>query len=221
MTTLMIIGATGLVGRAALDQARVDPRVTRIVAPTRRPLALTDATGHNAPQGRSVDNPIVDFAALPLAAPWWDVDAVVCALGTTRRQAGSAEAFRKVDFDHVLAVARAAHAHGARTFVLTSAVGADPGSRFLYFRTKGEIEGAIAALGFASFTAVRPAGLTGERASARRMEQISNGLARALSFLLPRRYRVVSAARVAKTLLAAALEVPAGHHIIPSEAIAA
>lgn len=195
----------------------MDPRVTRIVAPTRRPLDLADDAGREGP---SVENPAIDFAALPLDAAWWDVDAVVCALGTTRRQAGSAEAFRKVDFDHVLAVASAARARGARAFALTSSVGANPSSRWLYFRTKGEIEGAVGALGFASYTVVRPSGLTGERGSARPLEQLSNGLVRVMSFVVPRRYRVVSAARVAKTLLAAALEAPAGHHVIPSEAIA-
>lgn len=137
----------------------------RIVAPTRRPLALTDATGHAALQGRSVDNPIVDFAVLPLDASWWGVDAVVCA--------------------------------------------------------KGEIEGAIAAPGFASYTAVRPGGAHRGAREPAPPGAISNGVARALSFLLPRRYRVVSAERVAKTLLAAALEAPPGHHVIPSEAIAA
>ena len=212
MTTILIAGSTGLVGRSVLDQARKDVRVTRIVAPTRRPLELPDE--------ERVENPIVDFAALPGDAPWWSVDAVVCALGTTRRQAGSAEAFRKVDLDYVLAVARAALAHGARTFVLTSSVGADAGSRFLYLRTKGEVEDAIAALGFASFTSVRPAGLVGERATTRRGEQISNGLVRALSFMVPRRYRVVGAERVARTLLAAAIDAPPGRHVIQSEAIA-
>jgi len=213
MTTLLIAGSTGLVGQAVLTLALADPRVTRIVAPTRRPLAVPTTT--------RLDNPVVDFAALPTEAPWWAVDAVICTLGTTRRQAGSDEAFRTVDLDYVVAVARAARAHGAGTFALTSSVGANAASRFLYLRTKGEVEEAVAALGFASYTVVRPAGLIGERASVRRGEQIANRVTAAMSFLIPRRYRVVSAERVAKSLLTAALDATPGRHLIQSEAIPA
>jgi len=210
MTTILIAGATGLVGRSVLTQALAHPRVTHVVAPTRRALAFTDP---------KLDNPIVDFAALPLDAPWWAVDAVLCTLGTTRKQAGSDEAFRKVDFDYVQAVARSAHAHGATTFALTSSVGAKANSHFLYLRTKGEIEAAIAALGFDSYTVVRPAGLMGERDKPRRAERIANGFTRAVSLVVPRRYRPVSAERVAATLLAAALGAAPGHHVVESEAI--
>ena len=209
MATLLIAGATGLVGRSVLALALADATITRVVAPTRKPLAA-------APR---LENPIVDFAALPPDAAWWAVDAVVCTLGTTRRQAGSDEAFRQVDFDYVLAVARAARAHGATTFALTSSVGAKASSRFLYLRTKGEIEAAVAALGYPSFTTVRPAGLEGKRDVPRRAEHLSNGLTRALSLLVPRRYRPVAAERVARTLLAAALGAAPGAHVVESEAI--
>jgi uncharacterized protein YbjT (DUF2867 family) len=210
MTTLLIVGATGLVGRSVLSQALADPRIERVVAPTRKPLTLTDPR---------LDNPLVDFAALPLDAAWWACDAVVCTLGTTRKQAGSDAAFRQVDFDYVLAVAQAARKRGATAFVLTSSVGAKAGSHFLYLRTKGEIEAAIAALGYPSYTIVRPAGLQGQRDVPRRGEHLSNGIARALSLVVPRRYRPVSAERVARTLLAAALGADPGQHVIESEAI--
>jgi len=211
MTTILIAGATGLVGRAVLSQALADPTITRIVAPTRRPLEwVVDPR---------LDNPVVDFDALP-DATWWGVDAAICTLGTTRKQAGSDEAFRKVDFDYVLAVARAALAHGAATFVLVSSVGAKAGSSFLYLRTKGEIEAAVAALGYRSFTIVRPAGLVGKRENPRGMEAFANGFTRAVSLVVPRRYRPVAAERVAKTLLAALAAAP-GQHVIESEAIVA
>lgn len=206
MTTLLIAGATGLVGREVLAQSLADARVTRVIAPTRRALE---------PHPK-LDNPIVDFESLP----GFVADAAVCTLGTTRKQAGSDAAFRKVDFDYVLAIAKAAREGGAKAFVLTSSVGANAGSSFLYMRTKGEIEAAIAALGFASYTVVRPAGLVGERANKRLGEQIGNGLARGLSLIMPRRYRPVKAAAVATTLLQAALAAAPGQHLVQSEAIA-
>ncbi|WP_017669777.1 NAD(P)H-binding protein [Blastomonas sp. AAP53] len=121
MSTLLIAGATGLVGRETLARALDDPRITHVIAPTRRAL----------PPHAKLTNPIADFEALPLNADWWRCDAVICALGTTRAKAGAAEAFVRVDHDYPLAVARAARAHGAQGFALVSAIGADATSSLL------------------------------------------------------------------------------------------
>jgi len=210
-TTLLVVGATGLVGRAVVELALADARVARVVAPTRRPLGLADPR---------VDNPVVDFDALPADAPWWTVDAVVGAIGSTSRKAGSDDAYRRIDMGYTLAVARHTLARGARAFALTSSVGANPRSRFFYMRMKGEIEDAIAALGFVSFTAVRPAILIGARGESRPLERVSLATMRGLSFLLPRRQRPVRAEDVARALLFAALTATPGRHVVESEAIA-
>ena len=131
--------APGLVGQQALALALADARVTRVVAPTRRPL----------PAHERLLNPQVDFEQLPAEAPWWRADAVLCALGTTRRQAGSAEAFRRVDHDYVLAACRLAREAGTPTCVYVSSLGADAAGGGLYLRVKGETERDLAALGFA------------------------------------------------------------------------
>ena len=127
---LLLLGATGLVGRHVLARALADPRVEAVVALGRRELAAH-------PKLRS---PQVDFDHLPPHADWWQADAVVCALGTTMRTARSEEAFRRVDFGYPLAVARLARAHGTPTYVLNSAIGADARSRLFYNRVKGELE---------------------------------------------------------------------------------
>jgi len=61
---------------------------------------------------------------------------------------GSQAAFRAVDFDANLAVARAALVAGARRCGLVSAMGADVKSRVFYNRVKGELEEALAQLPF-------------------------------------------------------------------------
>lgn len=209
MKRVLLAGASGMVGREVLRQALADPRVGEIVAPARRPLAA-DA---------KLRNPLVDFDALPADAAWWKVDAVICALGTTIRDAGSQAAFRKVDHDYPLAVARQALAHGAATFVLTSASGANADSRIFYSRTKGELERDLRALGYRSLCLVRPGLLGGERERRRPLEHAGMKLLGAIGPLLPRRYRVVPAERVAATLLRMVLEAEPGVRVVESEEI--
>lgn len=209
MTTLMLVGTTGLVGGAVLRQAQADARVTRIVAPTRRKL----------PPHPKLENPLVDFEHLPADAAWWAVDGVICTLGTTIRKAGSQEAFRRVDQDYPLAVAKLARQSGARAFALNSATGADPRSRFFYNRVKGEVEAAIRGVGFPSLTIVRPALIGGDRDEFRLAEFVAMRLLRLAEPLLPRRYRVVPHERIATALLEAAITAPSGEHLFESEAI--
>ncbi|WP_439520083.1 NAD-dependent dehydratase [Hydrogenophaga sp.] len=209
MKRLMLVGATGLVGSHVLRLALADLSVEQVVAPTRKSLV---------PHPKLL-NPVVDFGQLPQDAEWWRVDAVVCTLGTTIRAAGSQAAFYKVDHDHPLEVAYLAHRHGARAFALNSALGADTGSRVFYSRTKGEIERDLQAVGYASLTLVRPGLIGGARQESRPAEQVAVRLSGWLQPLLPRRYRVVPAERIAHHLLQAALAGAPGVHVLPSEAL--
>jgi uncharacterized protein YbjT (DUF2867 family) len=206
---LLLVGSSGLVGQHVLAGALADSRFDQVVALTRRPLAAHP----------KLLNPTVDFDALPADAAWWTVDAVISTLGTTRAKAGSAAAFAHVDHDYPLAVARLARQHGARTFVLNSALGADPASRLLYSRTKGLVERDIAALGFASLTFVRPGLIGGERAERRTGEAVATAILGALAPILPARYRINPAPRIAAALLDAAAAGITGRHVVPSEAL--
>ena len=200
MKRLMLVGATGLVGQSVLRQALAHPQVEQVIAPTRRPL----------PPHAKLLNPVVDFEALPLDADWWAVDAVICTLGTTIKKAGSQAAFRRVDHDHPLRVAQIALKHGASAYALNSALGADATSRVFYSRTKGELERDLQTLGYPSLTFVRPGLIGGERQEARPSEQIGVAVSQWLRPLLPARYRVVPAERIAHQLVQAALAGEAG-----------
>jgi uncharacterized protein YbjT (DUF2867 family) len=211
MASLLILGATGLVGGHLLRLALDDVRVDRVVAPVRRARAL--------PPDAKLEAPVVDFDALPGDAPWWRVDAVACALGTTIRDAGSREAFRRVDVDYVVDAARCAREAGARSFALNSSAGANRASFGFYLRCKAEAEEGVDALGYPAYTIVRPSMIGGERARRRTMEHAAVRLGRAFAPLIPARWRVVEAEAIARRLLDAAIEAAPGRHVVESEAI--
>lgn len=190
--TVVLAGATGLVGREILKGLLADDSVKAIHALGRRALSPhPKLTSH-----------VVDFAALP-ALP--SVDEAYLALGTTIKMAGSQSAFRAVDFDANLAVARAALAVGARRVGLVSAMGADAHSRIFYSRVKGELEDALAALGFEGLVIARPSMLVGDREAlgqpVRRGERIAMYAGALLGPLIPANYRPIAASDVARALL--------------------
>ena len=164
---------------------------------------------------------MVDYDRLPAEAVWWAVDGVICTLGTTRAKAGSDAAFRIVDHDYPLSVARLARAHGATRYALNSSLGADAASPLLYPRTKGEVEAALRGAGFASLTIVRPGLIGGERDEFRTGERIASVVLGALGPLLPKRYRISPAGRIADALIAAVLAGSPGVSVIEADQLAA
>lgn len=204
---LLILGATGLVGQQVVDLALHDPRVGHVTAPTRRAIASHP----------KLSNPRVDYRNLP-ETDGWHADALICALGTTRKAAGGKAGLREVDFSFVLNAARLARRAGTPRFVLTSSMGADSGSSNFYLRTKGEIEQALSEIGFEGLTVVRPSLLDGgPRPDRRTGEQLGLWLAKRLGHLIPSRYRPVAARSVAEALLESALDRDYGIHILENE----
>jgi uncharacterized protein YbjT (DUF2867 family) len=202
-----LAGASGLIGRE-LARLWAGPGALHLLL--RRPLPGTAHPVH-----------IVDFSALPdlrLLAP--DADEAFCCLGTTIAVAGSQAAFRAVDFDAVLAFARAARAAGVRRFAAVSALGADASSRSFYTRTKGEAEAALAALGFDSLVLARPSLLAGDRAAlgqpARAGERLALALSAPLAPLIPLAWRPIAAERVARALLLALRQGQPGTRVVES-----
>ncbi|OYW45272.1 MAG: hypothetical protein B7Z08_03490 [Sphingomonadales bacterium 32-68-7] len=151
---IMLAGATGLVGSEIMRVAAELPEL-RLIALTRRQSPM--------PRGAVMEMMVADPAdwheAIRAIAP----HSVICALGTTRAKAGSAEAFRAVDHDLVLTVAQAARDAGAEGFVLISSVGANPHSQVEYLRVKGEVESALGKLRFKRSHILRPGLLKGTR----------------------------------------------------------
>ena len=203
-----LLGASGMVGSLALRQLIAEENVQRVIAPTRTPLRANP----------KVVNPVLPNLLVLLEMDiWTSVDAVICTLGTTRQKAGSDEAFRRIDRDLPLALARKAREMGVPAFGYVSSLGADPKSLFLYSRTKGEVEQALSGMNFPSLTIIRPSLISGDRQQSRFMERAATGFLNVLSPLLPARVRPNRADIIASALVDRAVNPRAGQTAIRSK----
>ncbi len=195
---VIVIGATGLVGRCLLERLNQREECRQITAVVR----------HYDPQLaelKKVKQQLSsDFLQLNLEDVQGYSHAFSC-LGTTLAKAGSQMVFYEIDYKinlHFAALLQGSHTH----YLLISAMGADPKSRFFYNRVKGELEHSIEQLKLDKVSILRPSLLLGKRQEQRRLEDIGQRIYTKIAMILPKqfRYKPISAAQVAAALVQAA-----------------
>lgn len=214
-TRICLVGATGLIGGEVM-QLCVGREDIRLSAVARREAPL--------PQGARMEL----FVADP--ANWGEVlealkpKAVICALGTTWKKSGEDEAaFRAVDYDLVMATARAALANWVKRFVVVSSVGASIAAKPFYLRVKGEMERDLMKMQFERLDILRPGLLLGSRVGDRRpAERLGITLAPLINPFLQgkyRQYRGIGADVVAQAALALAISPARGRFVHDNDGI--
>lgn len=207
-TRICLVGATGLIGSELIAQA-VGRTDVRVIAVARREVPL--------PKGARMDVLVADTSGWPDAIAASNAQVMVCALGTTWRNAGMDEAaFRAVDQDLVLACARAAKAAGIPHFILVSSVGANVGSSRFYLRVKGEVEDAVAKLHFKRLDILQPGLLRGKRSESRMAESLAIRVAPLTDLLLhgaKRKFRSISDKELVLAIFGLARERAGGRFI--------
>ncbi|GAA5900956.1 hypothetical protein JCM6882_005988 [Rhodosporidiobolus microsporus] len=159
---LLLLGATGATGQQALKAALESPDVTTVLTFGRSAPKVDDGVST-----AKLQHTALDFEALlqedgkgTEAAKLRDAsaDAVLVTLGTTRKNAGSAEKFERIDREYVLAAAKAARREDKpeQRVVYLSSAGSSATSSFLYPRSKGLTEQGLADLGYAETVIFRP-----------------------------------------------------------------
>jgi uncharacterized protein YbjT (DUF2867 family) len=221
-TTAIVIGASGLTGRALVAQLVGDARYERVIACVRKPTEFgANVTTHLVDFDALIESPQAfarSFETLKVTPPIH----AFCCLGTTIKVAGSQAAFHRVDFDSVVAFAKAMKLLGAAHIGVISALGASAKSSVFYSRVKGEMEAAVAEVGIASVHFVRPSFLDGDRSESRPGEKLGIAATKLLTPVLLgplKRYRVVNVGRVAAKLVAVATAATAGVTVSESETI--
>jgi uncharacterized protein YbjT (DUF2867 family) len=197
--SVLIAGATGLVGRSIVDIIKDENTFSEIIILTRRDM----------PELRkylNIRQHIIDFGNPASYRDFVKADTVISALGTTIKKAGSQEKFREVDYTYPLQLAEAASANKCDKYILISAVGADPSSGIFYNRVKGELERDLKKLNFRSLHLLQPSLLLGERGERRLGEDMAQRLLPLISFMFPSKYRPVKASIVAEKVKRLSLE---------------
>lgn len=171
MNSIVVVGATGLVGREIVQQSLEDPSVDKVTILVRR------SSGNLHPK---LQEHLVDFERPEEWAKLVFGSTVFSALGTTLKVAGSERAQYRVDHDYQAWVARAARNNGVEVYVLISAAASSARSPLFYSRMKGELEEEVLALGFPRSRILRPGFLDGDRTEVRLAERLALPLVRAL-----------------------------------------
>jgi uncharacterized protein YbjT (DUF2867 family) len=210
--TALIFGATGLVGKELLYLLLEHKSYLLIKAVVRKPLAIK----HPQLQQIVVEN----YDTLHEYASDFSADDVFCCLGTTIKDAGSQQAFRKVDETYVIQAAQLSLQAGCKHFYAVSAMGADKHSSIFYNKVKGEVEEQLSRLDFETVAVFRPSLLLGARQKLRLGEFMAQKILRPLSILFAGpllKYKPIPAQRVAKAILATALNPQPGFHILEND----
>lgn len=212
----VIVGASGLIGEHLLQMLLASSKYTSVTALTRRPLNITH---------RKLVQVVIDFNQLndELAkhcnknAHQPFAEHIFCTLGSTINKAGSKQAFYQIDHDYPLAIAKYFHQQGASLFTFVSAIGANENSPYFYNQVKGEIENSLKMIAYPHLGIFRPSMLTGKRREFRLAEQLGTVLMKALAIVIPKKYRVISADKVATAMLKFANQPKQGTMIIESD----
>lgn len=207
--SVLLLGATGLVGSKCSDLLINDNEIERVELLTRREIP-----GLNTPK---VNQHIIDFDKIHEHKNLIDTDVVICALGTTIKKAGSRLNFYKVDHQYPVSVAEIAKENGTSHFIVVTSMGADTNSRIFYNRVKGEVELALHELKFKTLTILRPSMLLGKRGEERSGEKLGKILMKTFDFLIPSKYKAVNAEKVASAAVEFSKNDLPGENIIESD----
>ena len=190
-----LVGATGLIGSCLLQELLNDTHFDTVRILIRRPLDITHP---------KLEKKIVDFNdSDSLLVAVSNSDVLFCAIGSTMKKVkGDKEAYRKIDFDIPVKLARFCKMTGCEHFILVSSAGANSKSDNFYQRLKGETDEAVKSVGLQTIHIMRPSLLLGERKEFRLGENIGKAVMTSLSFLIPAKYKAIQGKDVAKVMLA-------------------
>lgn len=210
----LVFGASGLVGSQVLPRLLDHDAYDRVITFGRSDLDFV----HDKLEHHTIDfDKIIDYAHLIKG------DDLYCCVGTTRKKAGSKEAFRKVDFDYCVEIAQFAHVNQVSQLLMISTVGANPKSLFFYNQVKGELEQALQKLDFWALRILQPSYLLGLKEDEFHFaDEAGKLVTKLMDNILEDKllnYRPITAANVAQAMIKLAQGLDKGTHVYSSNEI--
>ena len=213
MKTALIIGSTGLIGSHLLELLLESNEYEKVITFVKRDSGI---------QHPKLKQHIIDFDKPETYKELVIGDDFFCTIGTTIKNTGSQEAFRKVDFEYPKEFATIALQNNVKQFLIISSVGADANSGNFYLKTKGEIQDFLKECLFESVTVMQPSLLLGNRKEFRLGEKIGSFFMKLFSFLFIgsiKKYKPIQAEDVAKAMFSIAQKSHKGFDILESDTI--
>lgn len=205
----LVLGATGLTGSMLLPLLLDSDYYNKVTVLTRKPL------GQQHPKLSAIEGDLMDLESYQ--EHFKEAIIFVC-IGTTQAKTPDKKTYKAIDYGIPVQAAQIGASVGAKAILVISAMGADAESRVFYNRIKGEMEVAVLQAGLPDTFLFRPALIEGPREEFRFGEKMASVVMRIINPLIPRAYRPIAAATIAKAMLRVSLE---GHPntIIESAAI--
>ncbi len=205
----VILGATGLIGSHLTNILLEDDNFSEVQVIVRKPLELKNE------KLKTMIFDFMDFSKLSSI----NADVLFVCIGTTIKTAGSKIAFERVDYEIPLSTAKVLKENGLETVCLVSSMGASANSSIFYSKVKGKIEEALIALNLNSTGIFRPSLLLGDRKEHRFAEKVSETLMSVFDFMIPKKYKAISAEKVASSMRDFSLKNIKGVYVFESDRI--
>jgi len=190
--TAIILGSTGLTGGLLLKKLLADPSVDRI----KRFVRSASSIKHE-----KIEEFIVDLFRLEEYSEHFKGDVVFSCIGTTKSKTPDKELYRKIDYGIAVAAAKLCKQNGITTFIVVSAMGADPNSAIFYNKTKGQMERDVLKLQVEHCYFLQPSLIGGKRVEKRFGERIAQILMGLFGFLIPKNYKMIHPETIADAMI--------------------
>ncbi|HZW77514.1 MAG TPA: NAD(P)H-binding protein [Flavobacteriaceae bacterium] len=186
--TAIILGATGLTGNLLLHRLLDDPDFVKIKLFSRSAVEI---------DSEKIEEHLVDLLKLENQIDAFSGDVVFCCIGTTKAKTPNKDLYRKIDYGIPVTAAKLAKQNGIPKFIVISSLGADADSRIFYSKTKGQMEQDVLKEALPETYILRPSLILGDRNESRLGEKIGSILLKTFNFIIPKKYRAISADSIA------------------------
>ncbi len=195
--TAILLGATGLTGSLLLEKLLKDPSFEKIILFSRSSAKKKSA---------KIEEHIIDMFQLENHSEAFKADVVFCCIGTTKSKTPNKETYKKIDYGIPVTAEKLAKQNGIKTFIVISALGADPKSSVFYNKTKGEMQRDVLQQNIENTYILQPSLIVGDRGEKRLGENMATFFMKIFGFLIPKKYKMIKAETIAEAMVFLAKE---------------